>query len=655
MPPAFNLSQDQTLQFDLCKLTHLNVGPAPQRFRQRDKTFSLPAISGEKASLRCASTSFVLDLPCRFAIPRLPGKQPTARPQTTSTHTYRLQIVKERSACDSARLNLRTGKDAAERRDNRMNFRVCQHPVTPRPPTLARCEAFQARPLKSTVQRTRGDNLTQPSTMPAPGRNAPCPCGSGKRFKDCHGRTDAHEAGTAPAPVELARAGMAAHQRNDLDAAEQLYRAALAVEPDQPLALHYLGVALYQRGSIDDAMPLLDRAIALVPNEPEFHNNRGLALAARLQDDLAVAAFQRALALKPLHAGAWNNLGLALQALGDTAGAVDAFRHALAIAPDHPQAHWNLGLALLVAGDLADGWKEYEWRLRAPELGPFIRQWPVPRWQGEDIAGKTILLHAEQGLGDTLQNIRFADAVAARGARVIAAVQAPLLRLVATAPGVSFTVGPTAPMPAFDMHVPLMSLPFVLGATAEHLRVAIPYLRSDPTRRQEAAAHVAQRASRSLRVGVAWSGATGTHYNLRRACPLDVLAPMFRLPRTCWFSLQKDSAEIGAERPRATAVHPLIELDLRNDFDGTAALIDVLDVIVTVDTSMAHLAGALGKPVLLLLPSAPDWRWGMAGDDTPWYPTARLFRQRTAGDWLEPVARIESALTLLTATLQLPQ
>ncbi len=444
---------------------------------------------------------------------------------------------------------------------------------------------------------------------------------------------------------------MAAHQRNDLDTAEQLYRDALAIDPDQPLALHYLGVAHYQRGRIDDAMPLLDRAIALAPAEPEFHNNRGLALASRLQDDLAVEAYRRTLALKPMHAGAWSNLGLALQALGDLPGAIDAFRRALAIAPDHPQTHWNLGLALLVSGDWASGWAEYEWRLRAPELQSFIRQWPVPRWQGDGIAGRTILLHAEQGLGDTLQNIRFAEAVAARGARVVAAVQAPLLRLAATAPGVAAVVGPEDSMPAFDVHVPLMSLPFVLGATPEQLGVAVPYLRSDPARRQEAAAQVTRHGIRALRIGIAWSGATGTHYNLRRACPLDVLAPLFQLPGTCWFSLQKDNAGFGAARPGAIQDQPLVELELRNDFDGTAALVDALDVIVTVDTSMAHLAGALGKTVLLLLPSAPDWRWGTTGGDTAWYPTAQLFRQPVSGDWSEPVARIATVLMHMTARL----
>ena len=497
--------------------------------------------------------------------------------------------------------------------------------------------------------------MTQPSTLPAPGRNAQCPCGSGKRYKDCHGRADAPAPATAPDPAVLARAGVAAHQGNDLDAAERLYRQALALAPDQPLALHYLGVVLYQRGRVDDAMPLLDRAVALVPTEAEFHNNRGLALAARLQDALAVDAYRRALTLKPRHAGAWNNLGLALQALGDLPGAIDAYHRALAITPDHPQTHWNLGLALLVSGNLASGWAEYEWRLRAPELQSFIRQWPAPRWHGEDIAGRTILLHAEQGLGDTLQNIRFAGAVAARGARVIAAVQTPLLRLAASAPGVSAVVGPDDAIPAFDMHIPLMSLPFVLGATSEQLSVAVPYLRSDPARRRDAAALVARHANRALRIGIAWSGAAGTHYNLRRACPLDQLAPLFQLPGTRWFSLQKDSAESGAERPGATHAHPLLELDLRKDFDGTAALIDALDVIVSVDTSMAHLAGALGKPLLLMLPFAPDWRWSVAGDNTPWYPTARLFRQHTSGDWSMPLARIESALATMVAELQLPQ
>ena len=497
--------------------------------------------------------------------------------------------------------------------------------------------------------------MTQTSTIPAPGRNAPCPCGSGKRFKDCHGHADAPATGAALTPEELARAGGDAHQRHDLDTAERLYRETLAIEPDHPIALHYLGVVLYQRGRIDDAMPLLDRAVALVPTEPEFHNNRGLALAVRLHDDLAVEAYRRALALKPSHAGAWNNLGLSLQAQGNVPDAIDAFYHALAIAPEHPQTHWNLGLALLVSGELTRGWAEYEWRLLAPELQSFIRQWPVPRWLGEDITGRTILLHAEQGLGDTLQNIRFAEAVAARGGRVIAAVQAPLVRLVSTARGVSAVVGPNEPLPAFDVHVPLMSLPFALGANLEQLSVAIPYLRSDPTRRQKAAARVAQHTKRSLRVGIAWSGATGTHYNLRRACPLDELAPLFQLPGIRWFSLQKEKLESGPGHTGATQVPPLIELDLRTDFDGTAALVDALDVVVTVDTSMVHLAGALGKPVLLLLPSAPDWRWGVSGDNTSWYPSVQLFRQRSAGDWSQPVARIGTALKNMTARLQLPQ
>ncbi len=198
------------------------------------------------------------------------------------------------------------------------------------------------------------------------GRNDPCPCGSGKRYKHCHGAA-------AESPDVLARQGVDAHRRSDVPEAERLYRRALALAPDHPLALHYLGVALYQQKRLDEAMPLLDRAAALVPGEPEFHNNRGLALAASLRDADAVAAYRRALELDPRHAGAWSNLGLALQATGDIEGAIEAFRNGLAVATDFPQLHWNLALALLLVGDYARGWREYEWRLRTPELAAQVR------------------------------------------------------------------------------------------------------------------------------------------------------------------------------------------------------------------------------------------------------------------------------------------
>ena len=480
---------------------------------------------------------------------------------------------------------------------------------------------------------------------PAVGRNDPCPCGSGRRYKQCHGALGAAPLlpvqGT-PQPAELVRQGIDAHRRGDLDTAARLYRAALAADPEVPAALHYLGVVLYQRNRLDEALPLLDRAVALAPHEPEFHNNRGLALAAAQRDPEAIAAYREALARKPDHPGAWNNLGLALQATGDVAGAIVAFRRGLAVTPDFPQLHWNLALALLLQGDYEEGWREYEWRLVTPELAPFLHQDTVPRWTGDDPAGRTILLTAEQGLGDALQNLRFAGAVAARGARVIVAVPETLRKLAATAPGVTGAFARGDALPRFDAHVSLMSLPGVLGVTPETVAVPVPYLRAYPQRSREARERIAEAAGTALRVGVAWAGAPGNTLNARRSVPLATLAPLFAIPGVRWFSLKREGEALTpADLPHAER---LTALDMRNDFDGIAALVDSLDLVISVDTSLAHLAGALGKPVWVMLAHVADWRWMQGRTDSPWYPTARLYRQHAPGDWSRPIDEIGRAL-----------
>jgi Tetratricopeptide repeat/Glycosyltransferase family 9 (heptosyltransferase) len=389
-------------------------------------------------------------------------------------------------------------------------------------------------------------------------------------------------------------------------------------------------------------MPLLDRAVALNPEEPEFHNNRGQALAAlqRLAD--AEAAYRRALALKPDHALAWNNLGLTLQAGSDVTGAVAAFRTSLRLAPDFTQAHWNLGLALLLQGQYTEGFAEYEWRLRVPELAARLPTLPGARWNGDDPAGKTILLTVEQGLGDTIQNLRFGRVLASRGARVIAAVTPPLQQLAATAPGIDQIVLNTAPPPPCDAHVSVMSLPGLLGTTSETVPAAVPYLVAQDDRVTAARGSVDRMGGRSLKVGIAWTGAVGNTYNARRTCPLEALAPLLQIDGVRWFSLHREGDAIAA----ADAVHAakLIALPERNDLDGTAALVTALDLVLSVDTSLAHLAGALGKPVWVLLPSAPDWRWREHGTTSAWYPTATLFRQAVAGDWSVPIEAVGTAL-----------
>ncbi len=489
-------------------------------------------------------------------------------------------------------------------------------------------------------------NAREPAAV---GRNQPCPCGSGKKYKQCHGVLGGDGAGTLrPFPRDAdaqVRDGMAAHQRGDLDAAERAYRAALATVAAHPMATHYLGVVLYQRGQLAAALPLLEQAATAVPREPEFHNNMGLALAAADREDEAVAAYRRALALKPDHAVAWNNLGLALQARNRLPDAIAAFREALALAPDFAQAHWNLALALLAHGEFAEGWTEYEWRLRIPELARHERQYAGARWDGSIRPGQTLLVTAEQGLGDTLQFIRFAQFVAKRGVRVVVSAPRALVRLLATPPGVDDVYGPDDALPAYDAHAPVIALARALGIRADAIPAAVPYLATDPKRRAEIAPALARDAG--LKVGLAWSGSRRNTNDRRRSIALSALSRLLALPGVSWYSLQREDDETDIER--VPAARTLARLPARNDFDGTAALVDALDLIVSVDTSLAHLAGALARPTWVLLPFASDWRWQQERTDSPWYPTVRLFRQPRTGDWDAVVARAGDELAALAA------
>ena len=344
---------------------------------------------------------------------------------------------------------------------------------------------------------------------PLVGRNDPCPCGSGKRYKQCHGAIGSDATGSAnvagrsteaspasagfaqpppaPAAATLAHQGLVAHRQGDIDTAERAYRAALVREAEHPLALHYLGVVLHQRGRHAEALPLLERSASLVPAEPEFHNNLGLVFAALDDNDRAIESYRRALDRKPDHATAWNNLGLACQAANRLPEAIASFRRALALMPGFAQAHWNLALALLASGEYAEGWREYEWRLRLPELGGRAAPLPIPRWQGEDMRGKTLLVTAEQGIGDALQFIRFVAPLAQRGVRVIVQTPSEVVRICWPPPPVSRRRSSTDdPLPACDAEIPLLSLPHRLGVDADDLCACRRgYLRSDLLRRAD--------------------------------------------------------------------------------------------------------------------------------------------------------------------------
>ncbi len=494
----------------------------------------------------------------------------------------------------------------------------------------------EAAALLATAER----NTAPPAAV---GRNEPCPCGSGRKYKQCHGAlgSGAAAAATPPDPDALARDAVARHQSGDLDGAERGYRTVLAMAPAHTLSTHYLGVVLYQRLRLDEALPLLERAAAASPTEPEFHNNHGLALAAADRNDEAIAAFRRALALKPDHAIASNNLGLALQASNRLPEAIAAFLDALAHVPDFAQAHWNLALALLAHGEFADGWRQYEWRLKVPELALHERRPEGPRWDGVVRAGQTLLLTAEQGLGDTLQFIRFAQPLAEGGMRVRVRAQPPLVRLLATVPGVVGVSGPDDAMPEYDAHAPVMSVAGALGVAADTIPSEVPYLAADPARRAEIAATLAAHG-RSLKVGLAWTGSKHHANDRRRSMALATLAPLFAVPDIAWFTLQREDDEIEAALVPAARV--LRRVTEPNDFDGTAALVAELDMVITVDTGIGHLAGALARRTWILLPFAPDWRWRLERSVSPWYPTARLFRQPRPGDWDAVVREVAAAL-----------
>ena len=491
--------------------------------------------------------------------------------------------------------------------------------------------ALARRRLTATPHDVEAENLLRGAeeaarTTPVAGRNDPCPCGSGKRFKHCHGSITA-----ALSVDDLAQRALAAHRRGEVDAAERDYRTALARSPNHPLALHYLGVIAYQRGRAIEALPLLERAAQLRPEEPEFQNNLGLTLVELDRHDDAIAAYRRAIAANPMHATAWNNLGLALTGCNRLNEAIDALREAVNLQPDFGEAHWNLALALLARGDFAEGWREYEWRLSLRQLAGSRQAAATPRWRGEDISRKTLLLTAEQGLGDTLQFIRLASKIAERGARVVVESPRPLIPLLASTPAIDEVCSAGGELPAHDIHIPLLSVAAVLGIDASNIPADVPYISVDGAHLRAVADEVASLAGRKRKVGIAWAGARHNANDRRRSCPLALLSSLFEIGDVAWFSLQKgDGEEEIAGLPSAER---LLRLDARNDFDRTAALAAAMDLIISVDTSIAHLAGALARPTWILLPFAPDWRWLTGGDATPWYPTARLFRQPRRGDW----------------------
>jgi tetratricopeptide (TPR) repeat protein len=418
------------------------------------------------------------------------------------------------------------------------------------------------------------------------------------------------------------------------------YDRAAALQPDHAAAHHNRGIALARLGRMADALAAYDRATALRPNYANAHNHRAIALHELDRPAEALASAERALALAPDHADAWYNRGNAQRELHHHAEAAESYERAIALEPGHASAHWNLADCRLILGDFARGWEQYEWRWRLAARAHARREFVQPLWRGEPIAGRTILLHAELGLGDTLQFCRYATEVARLGARVLLEAQAPLIAFLAGLEGVERLIARGDALPPFDLHCPLMTLPLAFRTDLGNIPARVPYLRTDPARVQAWRERLGARVR--PRVGLAWSGSQGLR-NDKRSMALEQMLPLVR-DGIEWVSLQKEVPASDAAELAARGDIRDVATDIA-DFADTAALVELLDLVVTVDTSVAHVAGALAKPVWILLPFNPhDWRWLLGREDSVWYPSARLFRQAAPGDWAGVVARVAADL-----------
>jgi tetratricopeptide (TPR) repeat protein len=399
-----------------------------------------------------------------------------------------------------------------------------------------------------------------------------------------------------------------------------------------------LGGLLSASGRWAEAVVCFRKAVQSSPKSTEAINQLGVALRAQGRYEEALDCFRRALRLEPQRPELLYNLGNTLADSHRSAEAVGVFRRLLALKPDHVPGHVHLAFALLVMGEFEEGWKEYEWRLRIEGFpGPSV-DFDRPLWRGEPLAGRSILLVAEQGLGDALHFIRYAPLVAQRGGRVAVEVPAGLESLVARVSGVRRAVARGRPLPRFDFFQRLVSLPGVFGTTPATIPAGVPYLAADPARHEAWKRRF--RGTPGPRVGVAWRGSPRHPDDRNRTCQLSLLAPLLDRPGVTFVSLQKDRRPADEPLPPG-AIDAAPDLA---DFADTAAAVAALDLVVSVDTAVAHLAGGMGRPVWTLLPFAPDWRWALQRDDSPWYPTMRLFRQPAPGDWPAVVARVARAL-----------
>jgi len=436
-------------------------------------------------------------------------------------------------------------------------------------------------------------------------------------------------------------------RQGNLSEAIAHFRQSVSLNPKGAEYNYNLALALQKQKKLPEAIGYYQQAIRLKPDYGPAYNNLGTVLRGQRRLTEAISYYQQALLLKPDSAEVHRNLGTAYYEQGNIALAIASSREELALRPDDAEAHKNLSALLILSGDLQRGFAEYEWRWQMPE---FARENPRPSiskplWQGEDLEGRTLLITREQGFGDMIHFIRYAKVVREQqtgGGRVLVTCFEPMLRLFKSIPDIELLIAGSA-LPDFDVWAPMMSLPYILGTTLETIPAQVPYLHAREGERLKALL----RTSDKFKVGIVWASRTDHPNSRKRSCDLNHFLQLLSLPHITLYSLQKDFPQPPELQDNKNIIFLGEQL---HDFADTAAIIQALDLVITVDTAVAHLAGALGKPVWVLLPFAPNWRWMLHRADSPWYPSMQLFRQQKLGDWSEVFLAVQRALESLVFT-----
>jgi tetratricopeptide (TPR) repeat protein len=429
---------------------------------------------------------------------------------------------------------------------------------------------------------------------------------------------------------------------NQIDAAIDALYDVLAIDPLSTAAYTNLGVAFRRLGRFEAAIETYRNALALAPEDSGLLNNYGIILKDLDSPEEAIACFRRALTIQPDATNTWLNLSLAELALMRNDEVVKSARRAVAADPVCPPAHTALAMGLLMRGELVEGFAEYEWRSKMEDFPSPKREFEMPRWRGENLHDRTIIVHDEQGAGDAIQFARFAPLLSLLGARVFLECNGQLVRLLSGLPGIEGVVERFGSLPPHDYQCSLLSLPYLLGTTLDTIPRQTPYIFAE--RELTLAWSQKLSAHHGLKVGLVWAGNPEFKADRLRSPGFEAFRPLFEVPDISVFALQKGAGRRDLETAHGVPQNLFDLNDQIDDFADTAAIMANLDLIVTSCTGPAHLAGALGRPTWTVIPFSPDWRWMEERKDTPWYPTMRLFRQDRRGDWSTVMQRLTEEL-----------